>query len=333
MKSKLTQWLNHFWYSIPTVPLVLKPLSLIYWIGHRLHRYIRQPKPTSIKTPPVIVVGNITVGGTGKTPFLIELAHQMQNAGYTIGIVTRGYQNKLSTFPHLVKHDDPPILVGDEAALIAKKVNAPLVISPHRQKAVEFLATQYSCDFILSDDGLQHYGMHRAMEIVMVDGQRGFGNAHLLPIGPLRESLSRLNHVDFIIMNGQASASTQKKISNMNLGYYNMALKPLAITPPLPNSSEKIAAFAGIGHPERFFQTLCELGIPHTPYSFADHHQFSENDFEIPETCIIMTEKDGIKCKNQPKKSIHVLPVVACMTNDFWRDFFSHPLFQTVRPN
>lgn len=331
MKSKLTKWFNHFWYNIQYVPFVLKPFSWIYWVAQRLDQLCQSQQRSCMQTPPVIVVGNLTVGGTGKTPFIIALARQMQKAGYHIGIVTRAYGNQLQKYPHLVQPHDEPTQIGDEAALISQKVNAPLVISPNRQKAVEYIATHFCCDFILSDDGLQHYGMPRAMEIVMIDGQRGFGNQQLLPIGPLRQSLSRLKNVDFIVVNGEASPPTQKLLESMKLTASTMRLVPQPISPPLTRISEKIAAFAGIGNPQRFFQTLNELGIVHTPYPFADHHPFIQKDFEIPETCIIMTEKDAIKYKPCSTKSIHVLPVEACMQDFFWADFFSHPLFHSAR--
>ena len=337
MKSKLTQWLNHRWYSVLTVPFFLKPLSWIYAIAQRLHRKFQQCFIKREHTPPVIVIGNITVGGTGKTPFLIALAQRLQEEGYRIGIVTRGYHNQLSNSPYLVQVADSAQLIGDEAKLISQKVQAPLVIAPKRQEGVRLLTSEFQCDVILSDDGLQHYRMPRAMEIVMIDGQRGFGNQQLLPLGPLREPLSRLKKADFILINGTASKATQDILKKMNCKTFHMDLKNRDIqalhpqTPPFTYSYPSIAAFAGIGNPGRFFQSLQTLGIQHQPYSFADHHIFNRKDFEIPETCIIMTEKDAMKCQSFKQKPIYVLPVEAWMQHQFWTTFFSHPLFKSQR--
>ncbi len=337
MKSKLTQWLNHRWYSVQTVPFFLKPLSWIYSIAQQLHRKSQQYSITHEDTPPVIVIGNITVGGTGKTPFLIALAQRLQEAGYRIGIVTRGYQNQLSDYPYLVQTQDSAQQIGDEAKLISQKIQAPLVIAPKRQEGVRLLSSQFQCDFILSDDGLQHYRMPRAMEIIMIDGQRGFGNAQPLPLGPLREPLLRLKKADFILINGTPSQATQDILEKMNCTAFQMDLKNSGIqalhahTPPFTTNHPSIAAFAGIGNPSRFFQSLQSLGIQHQPYSFADHHHFSRKDFEIPETCIIMTEKDAMKCQSFTQKPIYVLPVEAWMQHQFWTTFFSHPLFKSQR--
>jgi tetraacyldisaccharide 4'-kinase len=337
MKSKLTQWLNHRWYTVPTVPFFLKPLSWIYAIIQQLHRQVQLSLRKPESTPPVIVIGNLTVGGTGKTPFLIALAQRLLDSGYRIGIVTRGYHNQLSSYPYLVQAYDSAQQIGDEAKLISQKVQAPLVIAPKRQEGVRLLASQFKCDFILSDDGLQHYRMPRAMEIVMIDGQRGFGNNELLPVGPLREPLWRLKKADFILINGTPSDATQQSLKKLNCTVFQMDLKNRAIeplhaqTPPFSTINSSIAAFAGIGNPTRFFQSLQSAGIHHQPYSFADHHHFIRKDFEIPETCIIMTEKDAMKCQSFTDKPIYVLAVEACMQHQFWTRFFSHPLFKSQR--
>ncbi len=314
MKNKLIQWLNQYWYREKKPSWWLQPLAFCYqmiqtWDKHR---------QLAIHSPlPVLVVGNLTVGGTGKTPVVIAICHYLQQQGIRVGVVTRGYKNQLSDFPYLVKVNDDASLIGDEAALIAQKTQVPVVIAPKRNQAIEYLHQHQLCDWIISDDGLQHYAMARHLEIIVIDGTRGFGNGALLPIGPLRESLGRLAQADFILINGTPSPSLKDSLQVYADKTYLMQLEPEAIMPEdLPQ--ETIAAFAGIGHPERFFKTLRDLNIQHQAYSFPDHHRFVKKDFDIPESCIIMTEKDAIKCRQFHEKPIYYLPISANIPSNFW---------------
>lgn len=314
MKNKLTQWLNQYWYREKKPSWWLQPLAFCYRVAQRWDKHRQSRSPSHL---PVIVVGNLTVGGTGKTPVVIAICHYLRQQGIRVGVVTRGYQNQLTHFPYLVKAEDDASLIGDEAALIAQKTQVPVVIAPKRNQAIEYLHQHQLCDWVISDDGLQHYAMARHLEIIVIDGARGFGNGALLPIGPLRESLERLAAVDFILVNGPPSPDLKLNLLDYANKTYLMQLQPEAIVPQdLPQTN--IAAFAGIGHPERFFKTLRDLNIQHQAYSFPDHHQFVKKDFDIPESCIIMTEKDAIKCRQFKDKPIYTLPVSAKIPSDFW---------------
>lgn len=321
--KKLTHWFNHLWYGQSPYSHLLRPFSMLYQLGQAWDNKRKKPKPTLL---PVIVVGNLSVGGTGKTPIVIALCQFLKHQGYRVGIVTRGYQNQLSSYPHLVKPTDQAELIGDEAALIAYKTQVPVVIAAERLQAIEYLFNHQLCDIVLSDDGLQHYQMSRNIEIVVIDGQRGFGNGYLLPAGPLREPIARLKAVDFILINGKPCEALQETMETYPEKTFVFELKTQAIEPLFPNHQEckePYAAFAGIGHPERFFETLRDLNIQYRPYAFSDHHRYRKKDFDIQESCIIMTEKDAIKCQQFQQKPIWVLPVFAEIPPPFWEVFLN----------
>jgi tetraacyldisaccharide 4'-kinase len=315
MKKHLTLWLNRFWYRPQKPSFLLRPLAWAYWLGQKLDKIIHHEQ---ISPLPVVVVGNLTVGGTGKTPVVIALCEYLKEKGHRVGIVTRAYKNQLSTFPYLVQKEDNAQKIGDEAALIFEKTQVPVVIAPRRAQALAYLHQHQLCDIVISDDGLQHYAMSRQIEIVVIDGMRGFGNCALLPIGPLREPLNRLKNVDFILINGHPSEALNNTIADYKDKTFSVDLK----TKDLPPLQKPIAAFAGIGNPERFFKTLSDLNIEFTPYPFPDHHQYSIKDFDIPESCIIMTEKDAIKCRGFQNIPLHQLAIEAKLPELFWEKFF-----------
>lgn len=320
MKNKLTQWLNQYWYRKEKPAFLLKPLSLCYQIARKCDQYRQTQRFAPL---PVIVVGNLTAGGTGKTPVVIALCHYLTQKGMRVGVVTRAYKNQLTHFPYLVKAQDDATLIGDEAALIAQKTQVPVVIAPQRNQAIEYLYQHQLCDWVISDDGLQHYAMSRVIEIVVVDGERGFGNGNLLPIGPLREPLEKLADVQFILINGKASAELQATLKPYRMKTFSMQLQTHEIQPTALPQNTSVAAFAGIGHPARFFKTLQDLNIKHQAYAFADHHRFVKKDFDIPESCIIMTEKDAIKCRKFHDKPIFYLPVSAHIPSEFWEQLIN----------
>lgn len=316
MKNKLTQWLNQYWYRKEKPSFWLKPFALLYQIAQKYDKLHQSQRFSPL---PVIVVGNLTVGGTGKTPVVIALCRHLTEKGIRVGVVTRAYKNQLSQFPYLVKAQDDATLIGDEAALIAKKTQVPVVIAPQRNQAIAYLHQHQLCDWVISDDGLQHYAMSRVIEIVVVDGERGFGNGSLLPLGPLREPLAKLADVNFILINGEASPELQATLKLYTMKTFSMQLQTHEIQPNALPKNTNVAAFAGIGHPARFFKTLQDLNINHQAYAFPDHHRFVKKDFDIPESCIIMTEKDAIKCQNFHDKPIFYLPVSACIPSEFWK--------------
>ena len=282
--------------------LLMTPLEVIYRAITMVRRHLyRRGWLSSWRAPlPVIVVGNIAVGGTGKTPLTMALCELLQRAGYKPGVISRGYHAQPPQFPHLVRSDDSAHVAGDEPLLIARRIRCPVVIAPRRVDAANYLIKHTQCDVIICDDGLQHYALQRDIEIAVVDAARRFGNGHCLPAGPLRESVTRLDAVDAIVINGAQQSDEDKR-------EYALELQPSAMVqlssaqsiPPRTwcKQNARVHAVAGIGNPARFFSTLRALGCDPIEHAFPDHHQFRAEDFAFhDELPIVMTEKDAVKC-------------------------------------
>ncbi|KRT55930.1 tetraacyldisaccharide 4'-kinase [endosymbiont of Ridgeia piscesae] len=293
------QRIDHYWQSRNLVSLALVPLSwlfcLIAWLRRLAYRngLLRQQR----LAVPVIVIGNISVGGTGKTPLIVWLARYLMRKGYSPGIITRGYGGAAESWPQAVEPDTPAVEVGDEAVLLRRRTGCPLFAGPERVEAGRALLAQHDCDLLLSDDGLQHYALARDLEIVVVDGVRRFGNGWCLPAGPLRERPARLQSVDLVVSNGALlSGASQIRVS----GSSAINLSGSRRERPLESfRGEPIAAVAGIGNPERFFQTLESRGLEISRHPFADHYSFSREDFcDFEGQTVLMTEKDAVKCES-----------------------------------
>jgi tetraacyldisaccharide 4'-kinase len=299
--------LTAHWYlpSKSFLSILLLPFTVLFWLSITVRRWLYQWGIVKVKKfhVPIIVVGNLTVGGTGKTPFVIWLAQFLKSQGYHPGIVSRGVGGKKHVHPHIVQVTSSDVKrVGDEALLLAKHTECPVVLCVDRALAVQSLLTHFSCDIVLSDDGLQHYRLGRDLEIALIDGLRGFGNKQLLPAGPLREPVSRLKTVDFIIVNEKVNDENLTHVENE----FVMTLKPSQFisikNPQLKIDYEKfpykkIHAVAAIGHPERFFLSLEKFGFEIIRHIFPDHYLFQRKDLEFQQTYpIIMTEKDAVKC-------------------------------------
>ncbi len=309
------KWLLTSWYQPHPVRWLLWPLSALYcsviWCRKQAY-HLGLFKQTKIAVP-VIVIGNISVGGTGKTPCVIWLAKQLQQAGYRPGIISRGYGGQATCYPQNVTATSDPALVGDEPVIISRHTHCPMAISPNRVEAAEYLLQHHDCNIIIADDGLQHTALVRDIEIVVVDSQRLFGNSLCLPAGPLREPLSRLKTVGFIVYNGSQSNSeftmtlTQRKAIN---------LVNNTLTKPLANFKNKtVHAIAGIGNPDRFFDQLSASGLTIQRYPFSDHHRFVQNELVFEEdTAILMTEKDAVKCQEFATKNMWFIPIKASIS-------------------
>jgi tetraacyldisaccharide 4'-kinase len=265
---------------------------------------------------PVIVVGNITVGGTGKTPLVIWLAEKLQHWGFKPGIVTRGYGGCSEQWPIEVKQDTPATQAGDEAVLLQRRSGCPVYAGPDRPAAARQLLIDHQCDLIIADDGLQHYALSRDLEIAVIDGERRFGNGLCLPAGPLRERQGRLTETDLVIVNGATKA-----------GEYGMRLKAVGAV-ALDHrgeskvlsgfSAERLHAVAGIGHPDRFFNMLEGLGLHFERHPFPDHHAFSRDDLQpFSNQTVLMTEKDAVKCELFAQPSHWYVPAKAEVDNGF----------------
>ncbi|ASA56880.1 tetraacyldisaccharide 4'-kinase [Vibrio gazogenes] len=291
---------------------ILWPLSLLYrWISEsRRKAYQQGRKPTYRAPVPVIVVGNITAGGNGKTPVVVWLVEALQQMGMTPGVISRGYGGKAPQYPLLVTQETPVHHCGDEPKLIHQRTGAPVAVAPHREDAVKALLTQ-GVNVVVADDGLQHYALARDIEIVVVDGQRRFGNQRFIPYGPLRESLQRLTSVDFVINNGGSPESNEISMTLTPQQAVHLCSGTRCDVAQLG----KLAAIAGIGNPPRFFQTLLHLGASLvTTREFADHYQYGVHDIEgIAEEAerVIMTEKDAVKCLSFAQDNWWYLPVSA----------------------
>ena len=300
----------NIWYQQRGWANALLPLSWLFRGLVRLRRWWLE-KRREVWPVPVVVVGNITVGGTGKTPLVIWLSCYLQQQGWRVGIVSRGYGAQQKQFPHLIQHDDSVQEVGDEPKLISQETGCPVVIDPRRCRAVKHLLRHADCNIVLSDDGLQHYAMSRVLEIVTVDGKRRFGNGHCLPAGPLREPVRRIHEADLVIGNGDV-VNTQGYVMHMQSQVLRrvdgsretMTLKELA--------GQAVNAVAGIGYPQRFFTELKNLGCQINEHAFRDHHHFSVDDFKFDHgELLVMTAKDAVKCQSFAQPHWWYLPVEA----------------------
>ena len=305
------------WYNKSLWLYLLYPFSIIfsYLTARRRNKYLKDQKKTYKSDIPIIVVGNITIGGTGKTPLVKYIASELKKLGYSPGIVSRGYGGKFKETLK-VTNTTPVIETGDEAQILAK-LDMPFYIDRNRVRAVKKIVNDHDCDVIISDDGLQHYKMSRDIEIIVIDGKRRFGNNLTFPAGPLRESLNRLPTADFIINNGGPTSDNEylmnispSKFVHLNSGKsYSIDDWPM---------HRQVHAVAGLGNPGRFFDLLEKLGFESIKHPFPDHHMFDESDiFYMDHLPIVMTEKDASKCKDFNNNKIWYLTIDADLNKNF----------------
>ncbi len=274
-------------------------------------------RPAGVRVP-VAVVGNITVGGTGKTPLVLWLAQALHDRGCRPGIVSRGYGVRAAD-PRPVRPEDTPLLVGDEPLLLARRSRCPVWIGRDRVAAARaLLETHPECDVLISDDGLQHYRLRRDVEIAVID-DRGAGNGWHLPAGPLREPMARLASVDAVVINGDRIPAGLDPTPTVPV--YSMRLvgerfrrlgDPTQTCGAEAFAGMRLHALAGIGNPQRFFDHLASLGLRFSPHAFPDHHAYTRADLAFPEAdALLMTEKDGVKCAAFAPPITWVLPIDA----------------------
>ncbi len=293
----LAEHLQRIWYGRSPTALWLLPLAWLFCalagLRRRLYRHglLRAQRLPA----PVIVVGNITVGGTGKTPLVAWLAARLREAGFRPGLIARGHGGTARSWPQQVRRDSDPRVVGDEPVLLARLTGCPMAVGPDRVEAARQLLDHSDCDILLSDDGLQHYRLGRDLEIAVLDGVRRLGNGFCLPAGPLREPPSRLREVDFVVTQGLPGR-----------GEYGFKLRPAALVSlagparrePLEDwRGRRVHAVAGIGHPQRFFELLRRAGLEVVEHPFPDHHPFTAEDRSViaDGDPVIMTAKDAVK--------------------------------------
>lgn len=323
----MSKFLERAWYQQALWLKLLRPFSVVfsYLVKRRFQRYSRNA--TAYHAPvPLIVVGNITVGGTGKTPVVLALIEALREQGYRPGVVSRGYGGRPPYYPWCVESGQRASMTGDEPLLIKSRAHVPVVIDPNRPAAVKHLLSVSDCNIVISDDGLQHYALARSIEIAVIDGVRGFGNQRCLPEGPLREPFERLNRVDFILQNGgeclQHSKADVFVLAATHLTRLNTDISYTVDHWQALFGTATVHAVCGIGHPERFYQTLSCLGLKVIQHSFADHHAYSQDDFlGLQHHPIVMTEKDAVKCVGFELPECWVLHVSAELSHHFKESF------------
>jgi tetraacyldisaccharide 4'-kinase len=304
----LTDRLLDAWYTGHPALGLLRPLESLYRrvVNGKRARFLAGEGSIYRASVPVVVVGNITVGGTGKTPMILWMIEHCRRRGLRVGVVSRGYGARPPSLPWRVRADQAPGVAGDEPLLIVQRSGVPLMIDPDRSRAVQALLEAEPLDLILSDDGLQHYRLARDLELVLIDAARGLGNRRCLPAGPLREPVERLSSVDALLYNGAAHDREDgfgfvlKPTTLVNLR--SGQRRPLDHFPP----GQALHAVAGIGNPRRFFNTLEGLHWRPVPHAFSDHALYSAQALSFtPALPLIMTEKDAVKCR-------------AFAANDWW---------------
>ena len=303
--------IDHYWYSQNPVAWLMLPLSWLFCTVALLRRMLYRSRIlASYSVPaPVVIVGNISVGGTGKTPLLIALCEYLARRDYKPGVVSRGYGSAVDGEYSLSVDDDAGVC-GDEPLLIRQRTNCPVVIGRNRVEAARKLLAENDCDVILSDDGLQHYRLNRDIEIAVVDAQRRFGNGFCLPAGPLREPVWRLKQTDMVVHHGDAGERF-----NFSLRFGDAVNLCTQDRRNLESfAGTRVHALAGIGHPDRFFAQLRSHGLDVNEHAFPDHHQYAVSDLDFPDGApVLMTEKDAVKCRPLLDKA-----GARCDNAEFW---------------
>ncbi len=316
MRQVVENWLNQIWYGGKEAPNWLKALVPVYGKLFDLDRKSKKARqPEALKGRAILVVGNITTGGSGKTPLVIRLCRVFEQAGIRVGVASRGYGRKGSAL-ELVTANSSATEVGDEPIVIARRAGVPVMVANDRCKAATALFSQ-GVDIVIADDGLQHHRLPRVCEICVIDGQREFGNGLLLPAGPLREPVKRLGDFDYVVINGNESLSGGRK------DIIRMQMVPGQLFSLSGNESWRLSQFAGcrvnavagIGNPDRFFKVMKNAGLKLAEHVFPDHHAYKQENFSVmePGLPIIMTEKDAVKCTHLGLENAWFLSVEASL--------------------
>ena len=309
----LERLFNAAWYGRLQWTWLLWPLSVLVRVitARKRNAYLgTQSKPYSV---PVIVVGNITIGGTGKTPVVQALVKYLQSLGYQPGVISRGYGGGLTAFPHLIQAKDSSHQVGDEPYMLYHSLRIPVVVDPIRTRAVSCILTA-GVNVIISDDGLQHYQLHRDYEICVIDGSRGLGNEQLMPVGPLREHKNRLSSVDYVLKSGTQISESHFQIEPVS--WVNLRTNEVCELTRFKHKQDALAV-AGIGNPDKFLKTLNDLNIHCAHNWFPDHHDYKAQDFSDLTQQVLMTEKDAVKVKPFAGEDMWYLKISARLPESF----------------
>ena len=328
-------YLTKSWYGQFGWTYVFRPLlPMVRHFVDKKRQHFLTHKSDAYRAPvPVVVVGNISVGGTGKSPMVIALSEWLTSQGYRVGLISRGHGARLNK-PTLVTATSLAFEVGDEPVMLVQRTGCPMAVFADRKQAIQTLLANHDIDIIISDDGMQHYAMDRDIEIAMVDAQRGLGNGQLLPVGPLREPKSRLDSVDFVV---SITEQMTPRLQSLLLPIYCFDLSSSTLSSldgqrniPCQQAFQEAKSWrlvAGIGNPQRFEKTLLDLGLPAESYRthwYSDHHVFSAADVDTNDA-VIMTEKDAVKCRHLKinNQDVWYLPITLNLTDDFKQAFIA----------
>lgn len=326
LRARATKWLERRWYGSTPPNIVLRALSILFErvAMARRRRFLaamatgrvaanQAPQRAEV---PVVIVGNLAVGGAGKTPLVIALVEALRARGFRPGVISRGYGRHTGDAQR-VQPDATAAMVGDEPVLMARRTGAPVAVAARRFEAARVLTDSGEVDVLIGDDGLQHYALARDLEILVIDGARRYGNERLLPAGPLREPVARAAACDFIVCNG---GTPQAGEIPMRLDL--MQARPLDGTAARPLATwagQRVHAVAGIGNPQRFFEMLQARGLNVESHAFADHHAYVAADLEFGDTApVLMTEKDAVKCRDFARPHWYAVPVEAVLPERFF---------------
>ena len=322
MNDTLRNLVDDIWYGRHPARLALLPCSWLYRGVAAVRRTVYESRLLNVyRAPvPVIVVGNITVGGTGKTPLVIWIARKLEEYGFKPGIVARGYRGAARSWPQQVRADSDPVAVGDEALVLARRTGLPVAVGPQRGADIAALLQHTGVDIIVCDDGLQHYALARDLEIAVLDGVRRYGNGACLPAGPLREPAARLATVDLLVTNGLAArgefpmryvAASAQRVAQPD-ERVSLAQFP----------TKEVHAVAAIGNPDSFFALLKRNGFRVTQHVFPDHHLFTPDDLAFGDgRAVMMTEKDAVKCERFADPRLWYVPIDVELPDVFERRF------------
>ena len=313
----MRHWLERRWYRAGSPPALLLPWAALYGAVADRVAAARKAKAVSLAVP-VIVIGNIAIGGTGKTPLTLWFIDTLRELGFKPGVISRGYGGHADRYPLRVTASTDANACGDEPALIARRARVPMAVAPDRVAAGQMLIDSGEIDILIADDGLQHYRLARNLEVCVVDGARGLGNGARLPAGPLRELPARLATVDLVVVNGALRATLpasglQPVSMQLELGDAR-ALNATTTRSLASFRGERVHAVAGIGNPQRFFDALTAAGLDVIPHALPDHHHFAEIDLCFGDGLpVLLTEKDAVKCGGFSRAGLWQVPADACI--------------------
>ena len=319
MARKPPSW----WFDGARVPVSARALSQLYAsaVSTRRWLYRKRLRRSGAVEVPVIVVGNLIAGGSGKTPLAIALVERLRAAGYTPGVASRGYGREDEKHARWVEADTDPRVGGDEPVLIAARTGAKVRVDRDRAAAARALVAA-GWEVVVCDAGLQHYRLRRDLEIEVIDGRRRYGNGLLIPAGPLRERAARSGSVDFRVVNGGAEGVAEPGFGEWPMRLQTSRVQPMRGGRPLPLApfaNSRVHAVAGIGDPERFFSTLRAQGIAVVPHAVPDHHRYSAADLQFgSDLPVLMTEKDAVKCRPFAADRHYSVPITAELPEAFW---------------